>query len=323
MELTSQGVLHGGTYNANASSVAAANATLATLAADDCAAYKRIERTGGRLIEGLRAARRAAGQRPAGPGPAGGVQHDVRNRPGAQLPRRTLATDRARQRRFLRALQDRGVRVTARGTWFLSAAHDDADIEADARAPPATRSPWSADRLRRRSRPTRRDEDHRGSRRPAGRHAVRAVRARPYRRGPRRHRRHVHDGRGARGLHPRPRGAQAAGQGRRPDPAPLDRAVRQRRRAVRRPGHRGPGDLGHRRRAVGHPRPVGRAADLPAPRRARRATACRSTTPAVAPPTAGRRTRSTAGPARSRTCTPGTRGPRTSPTSCWPRASRP
>ena len=40
-----------------------------------------------------------------------------------------LATDRARQQRFLRALQDRGVRVTARGTWFLSAAHDEADIE--------------------------------------------------------------------------------------------------------------------------------------------------------------------------------------------------
>src|SRR5262249_6924186 len=34
MELTSQGVVHGGTYNTNASSVAAANATLATLAAD-------------------------------------------------------------------------------------------------------------------------------------------------------------------------------------------------------------------------------------------------------------------------------------------------
>ena len=128
MELTSRGVLHGGTYNANASSVAAANATLATLAADDCAAYKRIERTGGRLIEGLREHAARLGSdllvqgRPAvfnttfGTGP-------VRNY------RDYFATDRARQRTFLRALQDRGVRVTARGTWFLSAAHDDADIE--------------------------------------------------------------------------------------------------------------------------------------------------------------------------------------------------
>jgi glutamate-1-semialdehyde 2,1-aminomutase len=109
--------------------VAAANATLATLAADDCAAYKRIERTGARLIEGLREHAARLGSdllvqgRPAvfnttfGTGP-------VRNY------RDYVATDRARQRTLLRALQDRGVRVTARGTWFLSAAHDDADIEA-------------------------------------------------------------------------------------------------------------------------------------------------------------------------------------------------
>ena len=40
-----------------------------------------------------------------------------------------LRTDLARQREFLRQLQDRGVRVTSRGTWFLSAAHTDADID--------------------------------------------------------------------------------------------------------------------------------------------------------------------------------------------------
>ena len=37
--------------------------------------------------------------------------------------------DAARQRAFLRALQDGGVRVTARGTWFLSTAHSEADVE--------------------------------------------------------------------------------------------------------------------------------------------------------------------------------------------------
>ena len=129
MELTSSGVLHGGTYNANASSVAAANATLATLAADDGAAYRRIEAVGARLIDGLRGHAERLGSdllvqgRPAafnttfGTGP-------VRDYRGY------AATDRARQRLFLRALQDRGVRVTARGTWFLSAAHDEADIDA-------------------------------------------------------------------------------------------------------------------------------------------------------------------------------------------------
>jgi glutamate-1-semialdehyde aminotransferase len=44
------------------------------------------------------------------------------------------ATDYARadlalQGRFLVELQERGVRPTARGTWFVSAAHDPATIE--------------------------------------------------------------------------------------------------------------------------------------------------------------------------------------------------
>jgi glutamate-1-semialdehyde 2,1-aminomutase len=37
--------------------------------------------------------------------------------------------DADRQRALLRGLIHRGVRVTTRGTWFLSAAHSDADIE--------------------------------------------------------------------------------------------------------------------------------------------------------------------------------------------------
>jgi glutamate-1-semialdehyde 2,1-aminomutase len=130
MELTGRGVLHGGTYNTNASSVAAANATLATLAADDGAAYRRIEAAGARLIEGLRALAADKGTDlyvqglPAAFNTSFGTTGPIRNY------REYAATDLDTQRRFLRALQDRGVRVTARGTWFLSAAHDDADIDA-------------------------------------------------------------------------------------------------------------------------------------------------------------------------------------------------
>ena len=47
------GVLHGGTFNANTTSIAAG---LAVLRALDAAAYARIERSGLRLIDGLRAA---------------------------------------------------------------------------------------------------------------------------------------------------------------------------------------------------------------------------------------------------------------------------
>ena len=37
-------------------------------------------------------------------------------------------TDAACLRLFLKVLQDHGVRVTARGTWFLSTAHTDQDV---------------------------------------------------------------------------------------------------------------------------------------------------------------------------------------------------
>ena len=63
MELTSQGVLHGGTYNANTTSVAAANATLAALAADDGARLQAHRRgSGPRLMTGLRETAAAARQ---------------------------------------------------------------------------------------------------------------------------------------------------------------------------------------------------------------------------------------------------------------------
>ena len=128
MELTSHGVLHGGTYNANTSSVAAANATIATLAADNGAVYEHIDRIGTRLMNGLREAATRLGSdllvqgRPAAFNTTFGIG-PVRDYQGY------VATDRDRQRRFLRALQDRGIRVTSRGTWFLSTAHDDDDIE--------------------------------------------------------------------------------------------------------------------------------------------------------------------------------------------------
>jgi glutamate-1-semialdehyde 2,1-aminomutase len=128
MELTSHGVLHGGTYNANTSSVAAANATLATLAADSGAVYRHIERVGTRLMDGLRETGARLGSDLLVQGLPGAFNTTFGVGPVRDY-RDYARTDRDRQRRFLRALQDRGVRVTSRGTWFLSAAHDDDDIE--------------------------------------------------------------------------------------------------------------------------------------------------------------------------------------------------
>jgi glutamate-1-semialdehyde 2,1-aminomutase len=129
MELTGQRVLHGGTYNANVSSVSAANATLQVLAERDGEAYARIKRTGTRLMRGLLKVAAEAGADLVIQG-LPGVFNTTFGRGPIRNYRAYAASDLPRQRRFLIALQDRGVRVTSRGTWFLSTAHTDADIDA-------------------------------------------------------------------------------------------------------------------------------------------------------------------------------------------------
>ena len=128
MELTGKAVLHGGTYNANVSSIAAANATLEVLQAGGDELYAGIERVGERLMDGLRAAAREAGSNLLVQG-LGSVFNTTFGSDPVRNYREYIGTDLACQRRFLVGLQDRGVRVTGRGTWFLSSAHTDADID--------------------------------------------------------------------------------------------------------------------------------------------------------------------------------------------------
>jgi glutamate-1-semialdehyde 2,1-aminomutase len=130
MELIGRGaVLHGGTFNTNTVSTAAAIAALDELARNGGQVYQQMEARGERLMHGLR----ELGRRTALPLHVQGLgtvfntcfttQSEVTDYRSYQR------TDLERLRRFLRALQDHGVRVTSRGTWFLSAAHTDADID--------------------------------------------------------------------------------------------------------------------------------------------------------------------------------------------------
>ncbi|HEX2034410.1 MAG TPA: aspartate aminotransferase family protein [Chloroflexota bacterium] len=134
MELTGNGsVLHGGTYNSNTVSVAAALAVIDELAAEGGQVYRAMEAQGLRLMEGLRELAGRAGVPLLVQG-LGTVFNTAFGNTGADQPevsdyRSYQQTDLHRQRVFLRALQDHGVRVTARGTWFLSAAHGEAEIE--------------------------------------------------------------------------------------------------------------------------------------------------------------------------------------------------
>ncbi len=126
--MQTQGVMHGGTYNGNVQSMAAAIAALDILAADDGAIYRAMEARGTRLMDGLR---QRAGRH--------GVSLHVTGVPTmfqtmfiAEPPanwRESSLFDRERAMRFSAELQRRGVRVNQRCAWFLSAAHDDATID--------------------------------------------------------------------------------------------------------------------------------------------------------------------------------------------------
>ena len=127
--LLDKGVMHGGTYNGNVQSMAAAIAALDELERDDGAVYRAMEQRGTRLMEGLAsiAAKHSVPMRVQGlpaifqtfftaaPGPrnyreGGGL----RPRQGAGLPSRAAGGGDPHQ---------------SVAKWFLSTAHDDAIID--------------------------------------------------------------------------------------------------------------------------------------------------------------------------------------------------
>jgi glutamate-1-semialdehyde 2,1-aminomutase len=127
--LLDKGVMHGGTYNGNVQSMAAALAALDVLEADDGAVYRGLEQRGSRLMQGLATL---------------GRKHKVAMRvqgypaifqtffTSAEAPanyREAVACDRDKALAFHRALQEEGVRVNQQAKWFLSTAHDDAIID--------------------------------------------------------------------------------------------------------------------------------------------------------------------------------------------------
>jgi glutamate-1-semialdehyde 2,1-aminomutase len=128
MELCTQGVVHGGTYNSQPIGMAACVATLTRLLKPD--GYAGMERRGARLMAGIREHLTRAG-----------VTAEVAGFPqafhvgfGLTAPARNWADlrrlDRARYVAFTTALLRRGVRALERGAWFLSTEHDDGVIDA-------------------------------------------------------------------------------------------------------------------------------------------------------------------------------------------------
>ncbi len=130
MELVAtRNVMHGGTYNACVPIIAAGLATLNELSRENGALLSSIHSRGQTLMRELQKLADKHGQNMRVRG-FGSVFHPAFTE-GDDFKdyRGFLATDAEKRQLFNKILHEEGVRVTARGTWFMSAAHTDADVE--------------------------------------------------------------------------------------------------------------------------------------------------------------------------------------------------
>jgi glutamate-1-semialdehyde 2,1-aminomutase len=117
---------HRGTYNASTASMAAVVATVDALA--DGQVHRQLEKVGSRLMSGLAAVAAEAGVRLRVRGfPAAFYLALVDRDPGEPWEDRA-PPDAAGYQRLASELVSRGLWVSSRGNWYLSAAHRDDDV---------------------------------------------------------------------------------------------------------------------------------------------------------------------------------------------------
>ncbi|WP_421997791.1 aspartate aminotransferase family protein [Reyranella sp.] len=127
--LLDKGVMHGGTYNGNVQSMAAALAALDVLEADDGAVYRDLDARGTRLMRGLAALGAKHRVAVKVQGLPAIFQVYFTEGPAPTNYREAVACDRDKALAFHRALQEEGIRTNQNAKWFLSTAHDDAIID--------------------------------------------------------------------------------------------------------------------------------------------------------------------------------------------------
>ena len=127
--LLDKGVMHGGTYNGNVQSMAAALAALDVLEAGDGAVYRDLEARGTELMQGLGALARKHKLPIRVQGLPAIFQTFFTSGPAPRNYRDSAACDRDAMLAFHAALQEEGVRPQQAGKWFLSTAHDRPVIE--------------------------------------------------------------------------------------------------------------------------------------------------------------------------------------------------
>ena len=123
-------VNHSGTYNSNVMSIVAGIAALRVLSENDGSVMTRIEATGRALMAGLRDLGRKRKSNLCVSGVGGAFNTSFTDQKEVYDYDSFKHAHEAPLKAFLEALLRRGVRPTSRGTWFVSAAHTQEDIEA-------------------------------------------------------------------------------------------------------------------------------------------------------------------------------------------------
>ncbi|HEX4240217.1 MAG TPA: aminotransferase class III-fold pyridoxal phosphate-dependent enzyme [Steroidobacteraceae bacterium] len=123
-------VNHSGTYNSNVMSIAAGIAALEVLAENDGHVMKHIDVAGQALMNGLKelGCKHGLNLQVSGVGAVFNTAFTDQREVHDFASFRCAREDRLNG--FLQGLLARGIRPTSRGTWFVSAAHSESDIDA-------------------------------------------------------------------------------------------------------------------------------------------------------------------------------------------------
>jgi glutamate-1-semialdehyde 2,1-aminomutase len=122
-------VVQAGTFNGNPVTLAAAEATLDALSRANGAALDRVRRHGELLMAGIRSRARET-RTPLLVNGVGAAFHlSFTSRTEMRTYRDTLECDALKRDAFIVAMLERGVYLLSDGRWYISAAHDEADIQ--------------------------------------------------------------------------------------------------------------------------------------------------------------------------------------------------
>ena len=120
-------VIQAGTMNSSNATVAAALATIQTLEKED--PYSRMFRLGKKLMDGIREAAKVTNQNLLVQGPGPMFNTAFTDKVAMKDYRDTLSCDRNKLKTFVAGMQEENIRIIGRGLWYISAVHNENDID--------------------------------------------------------------------------------------------------------------------------------------------------------------------------------------------------